>query len=162
MKRIHIIALSLLVSSALFLSACDRNDHDDEGHFHHIDRIEVRDHDSNTLYGVWQAGEDGFTGDGLPHLHDGDIAVLDVLFFDEDNHRAQLGGSGENSLGVRYATEADGQIGPDGVISFDVHGDHVHIEAIEGGETWIVFQLMHGSHSDGDSPPFRVEVDSHH
>ncbi|MFW5973047.1 MAG: hypothetical protein ACOCTG_03565 [Bacteroidota bacterium] len=152
-------ALALFALPALLLlSACDRHE-DEEEHFHGVDRVEVRERGSANLLGIWREGQSNFDGDGL-HLHDGEGVALDVLFFDDDNRQAPLGAGREYSLQVEYSTQ-DGQVGQEGVVAFSVHGDHVDIEAVDHGETWIVFSLWHGSHADFTSPPFHVEVDDH-
>lgn len=154
-------ALLLALPAMLLFSACDSNDDHDDDHFGQLERVEVRDRASGELYASYtRSGGDSFDGD--VHLHPGDEVALNVLFFDEDGNQASLSESGEFSLGIRLA-----EVGRDGVdsvpdiVAFEAHGDHADIEALAEGETYLVFQLMHGGHSDGDSPALRFEVDDH-
>ena len=162
-SRIRRLALLLVLPVLLFVAACDRHDHDDD-HFGVVERVEVRDRATNTLYGVWQRAQTdlGFQGDGVPHLHVGEEIALNVLFFDIDGQQVALSRTGEFRLGVRLAEAArDGVAGTPGVVDFSAHGDHADIEGAAEGETYLVFQLMHGNHSDFDTPPIEIEVDDH-
>lgn len=152
----------LILPALLLLPACDRHDDEDE-HFGVVERIEVRNRANNALYAFHiRTQDDGWQGDGLPHLHVGEEIAVNVHFFDSDGHEAVLGTTREYQVGVRLATQAqDGVVGQAGIVDISAHGDHVDIEAEAEGETYIVFQLMHGNHSDADSPPLLIEVDDH-
>lgn len=155
-------ALGLLsaLPALLTLSACDRHEHDT--HFGRLERVEVRDRATNTLYAVYVRSQgQSFTGPGVPHLGIGEERALDVLFFDGDDRQAALGGSAEYSVGVRLAEARDGVAGTPGIVRFEAHGDHVDVEGVAEGETHLVLQLMHGTHSDGDSPALRLHVHQH-
>jgi hypothetical protein len=156
------IAFLLALPAMLLLSACDRHD-DDDDHFGTIQRIEVSDRATGTVYATYVRGQnnDLFTGSGIPHLHVGEEIALNVRFLDSAGRQASLSRTGEYQLGVRYAAQADGVVGQPGIIEFSAHGDHADVEGVAEGSTHIVFQLMHGNHSDGDSPPLEIEVDAH-
>ena len=47
---------------------------------------------------------------------------------------------------------------PEGIVSFDFHGDHVHVIGEEEGLTEIVFLLWHDDHADYQSEPLAVTV----
>ncbi|SFH84542.1 hypothetical protein SAMN05192551_103246 [Tindallia magadiensis] len=59
---------------------------------------------------------------------------------------AYLEGNGEEvaldrnhyTLGAALAEGAE-----DGIVSFDMHGDHVHVKGVEEGTTQVVFQFLH-------------------
>lgn len=150
----------LLLAALLVVSACDSHNHDDD-HFEGIQRVEVRERGSNQLIASYdRATGTGFAPSAHIHLDNvGDETAVNVLFFDAAGRQAELREGGEYSLGVRLATQArDGVAGASGVVSFEAHGDHADITALTEGTTHLVFQLMHGSHSDGDSPALRVVV----
>lgn len=151
-----------VVATLLVLSACDSNDPDPhDEHFGLPDRVEVRDRTSNDLLAVWERSA-GTTFDDHVHLHPGDELELNVLFFDEEGNEAHLGSGEDFTLGIRLAeSESEGVEGIPGVVEFDVHGDHADVEAVDEGTTWLVFQLMHGNHSDGDSGALEFEVVDH-
>lgn len=153
------LALALL----LVASACDSANPVDADHFEGIQRVEVRDRATDALVATYdRAAGTGFgTGDHV-HLHPGGEIALDVLFFDADGRQAALREGGEYTLGIRLATQSrDGVTGAEGVVSYEAHDDHADIAAVAEGETHLVFQLMHGGHSDGDAPALRFEVGAH-
>lgn len=153
-------ALLLALPALLVLAGCDRHDHDDD-HLEEIQRVEVRDSATNTLYAFWVDGQndDQFQGDGVPPIPVGQEIALDVLFIDEGGRLVALSESGEYRLGIRLANQQqDGVVGQEGIVDFSVHGDHADLEGLAIGETHLVFQLMHGGHSDFDSPPLHIVV----
>lgn len=91
----------------------------------------------------------------LPHVDEGEHVSLGANIEDADGDEIDLSGE-EYSLGVELADDAD-----EGVVSFDEHGDHVHIEGEEEGHTEVVFQLVHDNHVDYETPSIDVEVEHH-
>jgi hypothetical protein len=152
----------LALPGLLFLAACDRHDHDDD-HFGQIQRIEVSDRATNNIFAIYVRGEAGdqFQGQGVPPIGVGEEIALNVDFIDVENRRATLSETGEYRLGVRLATQQrDGVVGQPGIVEFSAHGDHADVEGEAPGQTHIVFQLMHGNHSDADSPPLLIVVEN--
>lgn len=153
-KRFALLALPAI----LVLSACDSNDDHDDEHFGQLERVEVRDRATGSLYASYtRSADDSFEG-GVA-LTPGQEIALDVLFFDQDGREASLGSGEEYELGIRLAEAGrDGAAWVPGIVAFEVHGDHADVEALAAGETHLVFQLLHGGHSDGDAPALRFEV----
>ena len=151
-------ALLLALPAVLLLAACDSTDDHDDEHFGQLERVEVRDRATDFLYATYtRSAGDSFEG-GI-ELGSGQELALDVLFFDEDGRQAELGDGEEYTLGIREAEAGrDGGAWVPGVIAYEVHGDHADIEGRNAGETYLVFQLLHGGHSDGDAPALRFTV----
>lgn len=153
-KRFALLALPAM----LVLSACDSNDDHDDDHFGQLERVEVRDRATGFLYATYTRSTDD-TFEGSVELGPGQELALNVLFFDEDDREASLGEGRDYTLGIRLAeTDRDGVEGTPGIVAFEAHDDYADIEAVAVGETHLVFQLLHGGHSDGDAPALRFEV----
>ena len=75
---------------------------------------------------------------------------FEVFFVDEDGDRFQLEDDDEHSLGWVVANES--------VAEIHAHGDHLDLEGVAAGGTTVVFSIMHGSHSDYDSPAIPITV----
>lgn len=150
-KLTRIFAL-LLLPSMLLLSACDRDEHDDD-HFGTVERVEIRSESDGTLYAFWQIGMDDFEGDGVPTIDVGETIALEVLFIDEDDNEAELGAGTEFALGVSFAAGA-----PANIVAVDVHGDHADIEGAVPGQTALIFELIHGAHADFVTGPLTITV----
>jgi hypothetical protein len=148
------LLLLLALPGLLFLAACDR--HDDDDHFGVVNRVEIRDRATNALFAFYEREQHalGFQGTGVPHLHVGDEIALNVRFFDTQGQQAALG------TGQEYEVRAE-VVGPAGIVSVSNHGDHVDVEALAEGETYVVFHLWHGNHADFTTPQLEIEVDAH-
>jgi hypothetical protein len=147
----------LVPALALFavagLAACDNPVEADE----HGEPVaaQLLDRDTGVMLAETHGSGSGIHWDGgIPHLHPGEGIELDVIFLDENGNEIPLGG--EFTVGVELASGA-----PTGIVSFELHGDHVDLEGVAVGTTSLVFSLNHGSHSDWDSPAIEVEVDDH-
>ncbi len=126
------------------IDSFDEKDHDHEdeiGEFKIIDRSTG----NVTAY----VHDDHWHGE-LPEVHEGKHISLGAYI--EDGHGDEIELGEEYQLGVSLAE------GADDIVSFDEHGDHVHIEGEEEGSTEIVFQLIHHDHIDYETPPIEVEV----
>jgi hypothetical protein len=135
------------------LAACD-NPVDADEHGEPV-AAQLLDRDSGTLLAETHGTGASIHWDGeLPHLHPGEGIEVDVVFLDAAGNEIPLGG--EFTVGVALATGA-----PAGIVNFALHGDHVDLEGVAVGTTSLVFSLMHGSHSDWDSPAISVEVEDH-
>jgi len=119
------------------------HDHEDEiGEFKIIDRSE----DEEVAY----VHDDHWHGE-LPEVPEGEHVSLGAYIEDDHGHEIELGE--EYQLGVSLAE------GADDIVSFDEHGDHVHIHGEEEGNTEVVFQLWHDDHIDYETPPIEIVVE---
>lgn len=76
---------------------------------------------------------------------------LSVYFVAEDGDRFQIEESDtEHSLDWTVANEA--------IAVIDSHGDHMDLDGVSAGSTTVVFSIMHGNHSDYDSPAIPITV----
>ncbi len=123
----------------------EEGDHDADAiaDVHILDRAhdpheEVADHHDDHWHGE------------LPEVPVDDNVSLGAVFEDEDGNEIPLGD--EYELRVALAE------GADDIVSFDYHGDHVHIIGEEEGETEVVFQLYHDDHVDYETAPIEVVV----
>lgn len=80
----------------------------------------------------------------------GEELTLEVYFVDEagDRHRASEGG--DYPLGWEIVNGA--------IAAIEAHGDHYDLVGRAGGTTAVRFKLMHGGHSDYDSPLVPIVV----
>ena len=60
--------------------------------------------------------------------------------------------------GEHYALGASIAEGSEGLVSFESHGDHLHVIGERAGETRIVFQLLHDGSIEYETPAIRLEV----
>ncbi len=127
------------------IDSFDEKDHDhdeDIGEFKIIDR----DTDEEVAY----VHDDHWHGE-LPEVHEGEHISLGAYIEDDHGDEIELGD--EYQLGVRLAE------GADDIVSFDEHGDHVHIEGEEEGSTEVVFELIHHDHVDYETPPIEIDIE---
>lgn len=101
--------------------------------------------------GVELADTHGDHWHGGLQLETGQEIEIDVVFLDADGDEVAL--DGDHTLGVRLGDGA-----AEDVIAFDVHGDHVDIDAEGEGETALVFEFLHDGHVEYETPPLTVEV----
>lgn len=126
----------------------ERNDSHD-GHNETVSEFELinRDTDEVTAY------VDGdHWHDNLPHMHEGEHLSLGARVENADGHEIDIDGD-HWALRVEYADHDHD------VVSFDHHGDHVHIIGEEAGEEEIVFELWHDDHVEYETPPIEVTVE---
>ncbi len=90
----------------------------------------------------------------LPEVDEGGHVSLGAYVEDEDGNEIELGE--DYQLGVNYALDAD-----ESVVSFNEHGDHVHIHGEEEGHTRVAFQLIHDDYIVYETPPIDVYVGEH-
>ncbi len=79
----------------------------------------------------------------------GQARHLEVWFVAEDGDRFQPDGD-EHTLDWTVANEA--------IAVIDSHGDHMDLDGVAAGSTTVVFSILHGSHSDYDSPAIPITV----
>jgi len=141
------------------------DDHDDHGHDDdHDDHGHDDDHDDHdeevSTFDIIDRSVDEVTADihgdhwhgDLPDVPEDDNISLGAYIEDDHGDEVELDGD-HYELGVALADGA-----PEGVVSFDYHGDHVHIIGEEEGHTDVVFQLIHDGHTDYETPPIGVDV----
>lgn len=87
----------------------------------------------------------------LPGILEGDNRSLSAFIL-EDEEEVELDGE-QHALGVDYADGADQE-----TVSFDLHGDHVHVIGEREGSTEVVFHLLHNGEVDFETPPIEVKV----
>ena len=125
-----------------------------------VDEQEEHDYDEEITFEVIDKGEDEVVayvhidhwhGD-LPEVAEGDNLSLGAYIL-EDEEEVELDGD-YHALGVGYADGADQD-----VVSFDLHGDHVHIIGEHEGSADVVFQLLHDGAVDYETPPITVKVE---
>ncbi len=148
----------------------DQDDDHDEDHDQEagdgvmaVETFELVDRDTgdvtNYVHGDHWDPVDG----GFPAIEVGHHVSVGAFVEDEDGEELALGEDGYD-LRVRVADDAE-----EGVVDFDFHGDHVHIEGLEVGLTDVVFQIYHDDHVEDETPPLTVQVveegeegDDHH
>jgi hypothetical protein len=80
----------------------------------------------------------------------GQAQHLDVYFVDEDGDRFSLDDDDGHSLDWTVANES--------VAVIDAHEGHLDLDGVSAGSTTVVFRIMHGNHSDYDSPAIPITV----
>lgn len=90
----------------------------------------------------------------IPH---GDYLSIGAHAETEDGETIELGDEYELHLAVAAGAS-------DGIVSFDHHGDHVHVYGEEEGVTELVALIVHDDHADYQSDRISVQVsdDAHH
>lgn len=99
---------------------------------------------------------DGMHWHGKLHLHPGDEVELDVVFRDEDGEEIDFFGAGGRTLGAALAEGA-----AEGILSLEVHGDHVEISALAEGVVDLIFSILHDEEVEFAAPVVEVEVEDH-
>lgn len=128
------------------------SDNGEAGDFdpHHVSDVSILDraHDPHEEVAQWH--DDHWDGE-LPTVPIDDTISLGATFVDEDGNEAELSDAYE----LRTALAE----GADEIVSFDYHGDHVHIIGDEAGTTEVVFELWHDDHVDFETTPIAVAVE---
>ena len=146
--------LPILFVCLILLSACDRDDLHDDHHAHGIERIVVQGVETDVLYGLWREGDTGWTSGGSLSIDAGSDLSVRVAFVDDHGHEITLRDGGEYSLDIRFVDEDASR----DVLSWTISDDVATFSGIDGGEAEVIFLLMHGNHSDAESPAFTVEI----
>ncbi len=89
----------------------------------------------------------------LPAIAVGENLSLGANIVDADGHTVSLGQNGHHTFKVVLLENAN-----EGVVEFVNHGDHVHINAVGEGTTYVVFQWLHDGGLKYQTPPLSVEV----
>ena len=143
LTRLTRAALVLVATAAL--SAC--GDDDGTGPEEHNEAVGmvITNQNNTTLVSVNAARQVA----GTLTVAAGAAQHLSVYFLDEDGDRFQLDGT-DHTLDWTVANEA--------VAAIDSHGDHMDLDGVAAGSTTVVFSILHGNHSDYDSPAIPITV----
>ncbi len=154
MKKGLFLLVFLLVGLMMF-SGCGEeaqtaDDHYDQDHSHHeeITAFEIIDRRAEEVTAYVHV--DHWHG-SLPEVPAGENISLGA-YIEEDDEEMLLDGD-HHALGVALADGAE-----EGIVSFDMHGDHVHIIGEQEGETKVVFQFIHDGDVEYLTPPITVIV----
>ena len=154
MKKGLFILVVLLVGLMLF-SGCGEeaqtaDDHYDQDHSHHeeITAFEIIDRRAEEVTAYVHV--DHWHG-SLPEVPAGENISLGA-YIEEDDEEMLLDGD-HHALGVTLADGAE-----EGIVSFDSHGDHIHIIGEQEGETKVVFQFIHDGDIEYVTPAITVIV----
>ncbi|GAB6878632.1 hypothetical protein JCM17823_09060 [Halorubrum gandharaense] len=146
-------------SPPLDLDVGDGHDHGEEEHDHgdhdlHVEEFELIDRSDDEV----AASVDGDHWHGsLPAIAEDDYLSLGAHAETEDGDHVHFGEDEEYQLDARVADGED-----DDVVSFDSHGDHVHVHGEHHGHVDVVFQIVHDDHVDWESPALEVDVGDEH
>lgn len=96
-------------------------------------------------------GEEIEWEDDFPELEAGSGIEVDVVFLNSAGEPIELGG--DHTVQARLDEGAS-----EGVVSLESHGDHVDIEALEAGETSVVFAFHHEEEEEWAPPAIAITV----
>lgn len=145
LSRMTRAAMVLMTVGAL--SACGDilgSDDDDNGHDEAVGMV-ITDQNNTTLVSVNASRQ----VTGTLTVARGAARHLEVYFLDEDGDRFQVDGD-DHTL--------DWTVANTGIAMIDSHGDHLDLDGVAAGSTTVVFSIMHGNHSDYDSPTIPITV----
>ena len=137
---------ALVLAATVALGACDDNSTgpDDHDHDQAAGLVVLGENDA-VLVSVNAARQ----VTGSLTVPAGEGRHLEVWFVAEDGDRFQPDGD-EHTLDWTVANEA--------VAVIDSHGDHMDLDGVAAGNTTVVFSILHGNHSDYDSPAIPITV----
>ncbi|HEX6038465.1 hypothetical protein [Longimicrobium sp.] len=139
-------ALVLFATAALAACDGDGTGPDDHDHEEAVGMV-ITDQNDATLVSVNAARQ----VTGSLTVAAGAARHLSVWFVAEDGDRFQIEPTDdEHSLDWTVANEA--------VAVIDSHGDHMDLDGVAAGSTTVVFHILHGNHSDYDSPAIPITV----
>lgn len=135
---------ALVLAATAALGACVSGTEPDD--HHDAAGMVITDQNNTTLVTVNAARQ----VTGSLTVQAGQARHLDVYFVDEDGERFQLEDGDEHTLAWAVANEA--------VAVIDSHDGHLDLDGVAAGSTTVVFSVMHGNHSDYDSPAIPITV----
>jgi len=157
LKKFGFWMLIIMLAGMLVIGGCNGQEVVENGHDHDHDH----DHDycEDIMFEIIDRSEDDVAayvhGDhwhgDLPEVLEGDNVSLGA-YIEDHGEVIELEGD-HYELSVDYASGAD-----EDIVSFDNHGDHVHIIGQQEGSTEVVFLLLHDGHTDYETPPITVQV----
>lgn len=158
-----LLSLFLLIPAMIFITGCDRDDHD-HGH-EDMERVNIidRTQTARPVIATWTHAA-GWNTDVLYELsvsaeENRTRVSLGVEVFNDHDEKIELCENCE--FEVRYWIA---QGASQGIIDLSVdeaelfHGDHVYIYGLNLGETEIEFILWHGGHADASTTPVTFRV----
>lgn len=149
MKK-SLVLVAILIAGLFFTWGCSDDADAGHGHGEEITAFEIIDRRAEEV--VAYVHGDHWHG-SLPTVIEGENISLGA-YIEEDGEEEYLDGD-HHALGVVLAPGAAG-----GIVSFDLHGDHLHIRGEEEGETMVVFQFIHDGDVEYETPPIKVVVGS--
>jgi hypothetical protein len=135
---------ALVLAATATLGACDSST-DAEDHEDAVGMV-ITDQNNTTLASVNASRQ----VTGSLTVARGAARHLSVYFLDADGDRFQLDDDDEHTLGWTVANE--------NVAVIDSHDGHLDLDGVTAGNTTVVFSIMHGGHSDYDSPAIPIIV----
>jgi hypothetical protein len=144
-KLIHRAALVLAATAALTACEDDSTGPDDHDHDEAAGVVVLAEGSTTPLVTVDAARQ----VTGSLTVQAGQDRHLEVWFVAEDGDRFRPDGD-EHTLDIRVANGA--------IADLHAHGDHLHLEGVAAGSTTVVFSILHGNHSDYDSPAIPITV----
>lgn len=143
MKNV-IARAALVLAATAALSACDGDGTGPGDHQEAVGMV-ITDQNNTTLASVNAARQ----VTGSLTVAAGAARHLEVYFVDEDGERFQLDDD-DHTLAWTVANQ--------NVAVIDSHDGHLDLDGVAAGNTTVVFSIMHGNHSDYDSPAIPVAV----
>lgn len=144
MKNNVIARAALVLAATAALSACDGDGTGPDDHQEAVGMV-ITDQNNTTLASVNAARQ----VTGSLTVAAGAGRHITVWFLDEDGDRFQLDDD-EHTLAWTVANE--------NVAEIHSHDGHYDLEGVAAGNTTVVFSIMHGNHSDYDSPVIPIVV----
>lgn len=135
---------ALVLAATAALGACDGTTEPDD--HHEAAGVVITDQNNTVLVTVNAARQVS----GSLTVAAGAAQHLDVFFVDADGERFQLEAGDEHTLDWTVANE--------NVAVIDSHDGHLDLDGVSAGSTTVVFSVMHGNHSDYDSPAIPIVV----
>ncbi|HEX2189017.1 MAG TPA: hypothetical protein VHG51_08990 [Longimicrobiaceae bacterium] len=136
------LALATVLSAGA--AACDSSTEPDHDHDEAVGLVVLDHATEETLVTVNSSRQ----VTGSLSVQAGQERSIEVWFVGEDGDRFVP--EGDHSLGIAIADPSRASI--------HMHGDHGHFEGLLAGSTTVVFSIVHGSHSDYDSPAIPITV----
>ena len=151
MKK-SLVLVVILIAGLFFAWGCSDDADAGHGHGEEITAFEIIDRRADEV--VAYVHGDHWHG-SLPVVLEGESLSLGA-YIEEDGEEEYLDGD-HHAFGVVLAPGAE-----EGIVSLDLHGDHVHIKGEAEGETKVVFQFIHDGDVEYETPPIRVIVGHDH
>jgi hypothetical protein len=138
---------ALLLAATATLAGCDGDGTGPDDHHEEAVGMVITDQNNTTLVSVNAARQ----VTGSLSVAAGAGRHLSVYFLAEDGDRFQIEeGDDEHSLDWTVANES--------IAAIDAHEGHLDLDGVAAGSTTVVFSIMHGNHSDYDSPAIPIVV----
>jgi len=132
----------------------DHGDDDEDGFINELGLYEFqlldRAHDPHEEISYMHDDHWHSSGD-FPMVPVGDNLSVGAEAADEDGNEIELWDDYEFRAAVASGADED-------VVSFDFHGDHIHVIGEQEGLTEVVFQVWHDDHADYQTEPLAVQV----